>query len=525
MSYIVEKPTIRADYSDLVNRACGRGTIRVRFKLMKVEQKPYGKVYSGNCRVDHYVNGKLVYSAVIPRTTSYEWGAVDYFTDYIGGCVQQKFIFTNVESGESITIEYTTQTPLYVVFKLNYDGFLWFSSVPAEPDKCLDMDGYKNTLLGYGYHRFPEFKTKLGYIGRTFNTDGQNRYLGYWFFNLRTYVEWAKKSIEDINRILRDVYDKGGRGYECMDGTYAFDEPGRGISGEFLCGYRGGVKRVIPREDIEYDKEITQKYVEDLEIFGWLSYESNWNAFRSALVNKDIQRIRSILPTQMLSRLYYIGETCSPPLPTAPPPTAPPTQPAPQPPPEPVFKLTPVQQKITAQPSQQVIAAARVSNAGGAPGACEVRVLDERDNVVAKSGYIMLGPGNETATYISFTAPSQEGTFTWKMAAYNIQKSRYDSQVNITVEVKGAPTPTPPTAPAPSPPAETPPTPPPTAPPTPPPEVPPPPAPPTPPPETPPPSEKPKAPPSTIGMTILALVPAALIGGVIVLNESKKKKA
>jgi hypothetical protein len=157
----------------------------------------------------------------------------------------------------------------------------------------------------------------------------------------------------------------------------------------------------------------------------------------------------------MLSRLYYIGETCSPPLPSVPPPTAPPTQPTP--PPEPVFKITPVQQKITAQPSQQVIVAVRVSNTGGAPGTCIVRVLDESGGVVAESGYIPLGPGDTALTYMSFTAPPQAGKYTWKIAAYNVDKSRYDSQVDVVVEVSSAPPSAPPTpqpavpeAPAPS---------------------------------------------------------------------------
>jgi hypothetical protein len=102
---------------------------------------------------------------------------------------------------------------------------------------------------------------------------------------------------------------------------------------------------------------------------------------------------------------------------------------------------------VTAQPSQQVIVAVRVSNTGGAPGTCIVRVLDESGRAVAESGYVPLGPGDTALTYVSFTAPSQAGKYTWKIATYNVDKSRYDSQVDVVVEVSSAPPSAPPTPP------------------------------------------------------------------------------
>jgi len=73
------------------------------------------------------------------------------------------------------------------------------------------------------------------------------------------------------------------------------------------------------------------------------------------------------------------------------PPPAPPPAPTPPPPtPQPMFVVSNVPGKVTTEPYKPVTINVNVANLGDASGSCEVRVLDEKDNMVAKSGTITL---------------------------------------------------------------------------------------------------------------------------------------
>jgi len=113
---------------------------------------------------------------------------------------------------------------------------------------------------------------------------------------------------------------------------------------------------------------------------------------------------------------------------TAPPPT----------PSQPKFDIVSVPTNITAQPGETVNIPVKVKNTGNASGTCLLQLRSLATNAVVASKTVTLSPNQDTT--ITFSLPGlEEGTYKFRVEAWNENTGKLDEYVNITVTVTGPP--------------------------------------------------------------------------------------
>jgi len=107
----------------------------------------------------------------------------------------------------------------------------------------------------------------------------------------------------------------------------------------------------------------------------------------------------------------------------------------------PQFSITDYPSHVSDTPSETKTINVTVQNVGDTDGDCTVRIRDHNGTVVAEQTKTITAGG--TATYsLNITLPSETGTYTWTIEAYNVSTSNVDDSKTFTVEVSEAPTPT-----------------------------------------------------------------------------------
>ena len=107
----------------------------------------------------------------------------------------------------------------------------------------------------------------------------------------------------------------------------------------------------------------------------------------------------------------------------------------------PQFNIVNYPSTVTGTPSETKTVNITVQNVGDTDGDCTVRIRDHNGTVVAEQTKTITAGG--TATYsLNITLPSETGTYTWTIEAYNVSTSNVDDSKTFTVEVSEAPTPT-----------------------------------------------------------------------------------
>jgi len=101
---------------------------------------------------------------------------------------------------------------------------------------------------------------------------------------------------------------------------------------------------------------------------------------------------------------------------------------------EALFTITSYPDKITAYQSYTININVSIKNEGSIEGTCEVRLRDHNNNIVA-SRQITLAVNEEKSVLIQTTAPSEAGSYTWLIEAYNIDTDTLDDSKSITIEV------------------------------------------------------------------------------------------
>jgi len=107
----------------------------------------------------------------------------------------------------------------------------------------------------------------------------------------------------------------------------------------------------------------------------------------------------------------------------------------------PQFSITDYPSTVSGTPSETKTISVTVANNGDTDGDCTVRIKDHNGNVVASDTKTITAGGSETYS-LSITLPSETGTYTWTIEAYNVTNDTVDDTKSFTVEVSEAPTPT-----------------------------------------------------------------------------------
>ena len=106
-----------------------------------------------------------------------------------------------------------------------------------------------------------------------------------------------------------------------------------------------------------------------------------------------------------------------------------------QPPEQPSFRITSYPTSISGTPSETKTISITVQNVGDADGECILRIKDHNGNVVAEDTKTISAGGSATYS-LSIAFPSETGTYTWTIEAYNVSIDRVDDTVTFTVEVE-----------------------------------------------------------------------------------------
>jgi len=101
----------------------------------------------------------------------------------------------------------------------------------------------------------------------------------------------------------------------------------------------------------------------------------------------------------------------------------------------PLFAITSYPTTVSGTPSETKIISITVENLGNADGDCTVRIKDHNGNVVASDTKAISVGGSATYS-LSIALPSETGTYTWTIEAYNVSTDRVDDTVTFTVEVE-----------------------------------------------------------------------------------------
>ena len=101
----------------------------------------------------------------------------------------------------------------------------------------------------------------------------------------------------------------------------------------------------------------------------------------------------------------------------------------------PLFAITSYPSTVSGTPSETKTINITVENLGNAGGDCTVRIKDHNGNVVASDTKTISAGGSATYS-LSIALPSETGTYTWTIEAYNVSTDRVDDTVTFTVEVE-----------------------------------------------------------------------------------------
>jgi heme/copper-type cytochrome/quinol oxidase subunit 2 len=102
------------------------------------------------------------------------------------------------------------------------------------------------------------------------------------------------------------------------------------------------------------------------------------------------------------------------------------------------FKIVEYPSRVYAKPQGAVSLSIRVGNYGEEAGVFHVNVVDYNNNIVYTSENITLYSAETTYVTLYFTAPQQEGTYTYKLQAFNEDNNKVDNEVTFTLVVQQA---------------------------------------------------------------------------------------
>ena len=101
---------------------------------------------------------------------------------------------------------------------------------------------------------------------------------------------------------------------------------------------------------------------------------------------------------------------------------------------EPSFSITSYPTSISGSPSSTKSIDVVVKNTGASDGDCTVRIKDHNGNIVS-SGTKTISAGGSATYSLNITLPSNAGTYTWTIEAYNVDTNTIDDTKTFTVEV------------------------------------------------------------------------------------------
>jgi len=101
------------------------------------------------------------------------------------------------------------------------------------------------------------------------------------------------------------------------------------------------------------------------------------------------------------------------------------------------FVITNYPSSISGTPSSTKTINITVENQGSADGDCKVRIKDHNGTVVAEQTNTITAGGSATFT-LNITLPSDIGTYTWTIEAYNVTNDTVDDTKTFTVEATTA---------------------------------------------------------------------------------------
>jgi hypothetical protein len=101
---------------------------------------------------------------------------------------------------------------------------------------------------------------------------------------------------------------------------------------------------------------------------------------------------------------------------------------------QPYFTIVSYTDRVTVPPGGSFTVDVTVKNEGDTAGNVTVRLIDHNGALVDQKT-ITLDPGAQQTVTLSAVAPSEVGTYTWTIEAYNETTGNIDSQANVTVEV------------------------------------------------------------------------------------------
>ena len=103
----------------------------------------------------------------------------------------------------------------------------------------------------------------------------------------------------------------------------------------------------------------------------------------------------------------------------------------------PQFSITEYPSHVSGTPSETKTVNITVQNVGDTDGDCTIRIKDHNNNIVASDTKTISAGGSATFT-LNITLPSDIGTYTWTIEAYNVTNDTVDDTKTFTVEATTA---------------------------------------------------------------------------------------
>ena len=103
------------------------------------------------------------------------------------------------------------------------------------------------------------------------------------------------------------------------------------------------------------------------------------------------------------------------------------------------FSIVDYPSKVSGTQSSSKTVNVVIQNIGDTDGECTVRIKDHNGTVVAEQTQTITAGGSATYS-LQITLPSETGTYTWTIEAYNVDNASVDDTKSFTVEVTTAPT-------------------------------------------------------------------------------------
>lgn len=103
------------------------------------------------------------------------------------------------------------------------------------------------------------------------------------------------------------------------------------------------------------------------------------------------------------------------------------------------FSITQYPTQVSVQTGQQFTVDVQVQNIGDVDGTVELRLRDHNNNIV-DSKQQAITAGSSALITLTGTAPSQAGSYTWTIEAYNVDQAIVDDSKTFTLNVSAPPT-------------------------------------------------------------------------------------